>query len=70
MTTYTEYADRLYVQAITDPNVNSLREDEMARYIRQQADELCLDWREVLRACGNLQPHTVDFLTAKEYRNG
>jgi len=62
------YADRLYTQAITDPEVNSLREDEMARYIRQEAEKLCLDWREVLDACGSLQPHTVHFVTAKAYR--
>jgi hypothetical protein len=64
-----EYADRLYTQAITDPEVNSLDTNEMARYIREEADALCLDWREVLSATGSLHPTTVEFVTAKEYRN-
>ena len=60
------YADKLYVQALTDPEVNSLDEQNVARYIRQEAERLCLDWRAVLDACGSLQPYTVDFKKASE----
>lgn len=66
MTRTAHYADRLYTQAITDPSVDSLDEQDMARYIREEADNLCLDWREVLDACGSLQPYTVDFKKASE----
>lgn len=63
-----DYADRLYTQAITDPSVNSLRRDEMAHYIRAEAESLCLDWQAVLEEVGSLHPDTVAFTTAKEYR--
>ena len=63
-----QYADRLYTQAITSPEVNSLNRAEMAHYIRQEAEALCLDWREVLDEVGSLHPDTVAFETAKAYR--
>jgi hypothetical protein len=59
-----EYADRLYTQALTDPRVDSLDKQDMARAIRAGADELCLDWKAVLDQVNTLHPHTLDFRKA------
>ena len=64
--TIEEYADRLYTQAITDPSIDPLNQHELARYIREEASHLCLNWRAVLKECGDLEPYTTDFKKASE----
>lgn len=59
------YADRLYDLAITAPTVDATSEHEIARYIRSQAELLCLDWREVLQEAGDLTPYVLDFKSAR-----
>lgn len=63
-----EVADRLYTQALTDPQVNSLRKVQMAHYIRQEADKLCLDPYDVLDHLPRLEPYTLDVIQASDLR--
>lgn len=70
MPTTEEAADRLYEQALLDPDVDALNEQNVARYIRQEAQKLCMDWRAVLRSCGDLEPYTVDFQKASTLVEG
>jgi hypothetical protein len=60
------YADRLYSLAISSPEVNALDKHAIARYIRQEAENICLDWRAVLQECGDLHPYVLDFKKAGE----
>jgi hypothetical protein len=41
------YAERLWEQAVQDPQVNAAEESEVLRYVVLQAEELFLDEKEV-----------------------
>lgn len=62
------YARRLYWQAVLSPEVNSLDRDEVAEYVEQEAEKLCLEPEPIVEKARQIQPTTVEFHTAAEIR--
>lgn len=62
------YAQRLFQQAVLDPNVDALDSEAVEAYIREECDKLYLDDDMIIRSLerDNMNPMTTDFIKAAQ----
>lgn len=72
MTKLEQRAERLYMQAITDPDVNAARLEEVLEYVHEWSDRLFIDGDRAVAyvEAHHPEPTTQDFKRASELVEG